>query len=111
MAPQIMSYPDYIDTYLNNYPDLPGVAPQIISSWDHTPRSGMRGSLFVRNTPQRFGDFVDRLLRKLHSYRNPAPFIMIKSWNEWGEGNYLEPDVKYGKGYIKALRKAIDDNR
>ena len=111
LAPQIMSYPDYINTYLNNYPDLPGVAPQIISSWDHTPRSGMRGSLFVRNTPQRFGDFVDRLLRKLHSYRNPAPFIMIKSWNEWGEGNYLEPDVKYGKGYIKALRKAIDDNR
>jgi hypothetical protein len=31
----------------------------------------------------------------------------LKSWNEWGEGNYMEPDLKYGKGYIKALRLAI----
>ena len=35
---------------------------------------------------------------------------MIKSWNEWGEGNYLEPDQKYGKGYIHELRKAINKN-
>ena len=35
--------------------------------------------------------------------------IMLKSWNEWGEGNYMEPDIKYGRGYINALRKAIDE--
>ena len=35
---------------------------------------------------------------------------MLKSWNEWAEGNYMEPDLKYGKGYIQALRKAIEDN-
>ena len=32
----------------------------------------------------------------------------LKSWNEWGEGNYMEPDLKYGKGYIYALRKVVD---
>ena len=36
---------------------------------------------------------------------------MVKSWNEWGEGNYLEPDLKYGKGFIKALRAAIDKHK
>lgn len=35
---------------------------------------------------------------------------MIKSWNEWGEGNYMEPDLKYGRGYINALRKSINEN-
>lgn len=30
---------------------------------------------------------------------------MLKSWNEWGEGNYMEPDLKYGKKYILALKK------
>ena len=34
--------------------------------------------------------------------------IILKSWNEWGEGNYMEPDLRYGDGYIKALRRAID---
>ena len=35
--------------------------------------------------------------------------VMVKSWNEWGEGNYMEPDLKYGHGYIDALREAIDE--
>jgi hypothetical protein len=32
--------------------------------------------------------------------------IFLKSWNEWGEGNYMEPDLKFGKGYINALAEA-----
>ena len=34
--------------------------------------------------------------------------IFLKSWNEWGEGNYMEPDLEHGKDYIKALKRAID---
>ena len=34
--------------------------------------------------------------------------IVLKSWNEWGEGNYMEPDLHYGKGFIHALRDAAD---
>lgn len=33
----------------------------------------------------------------------------IKSWNEWGEGNMMEPDLTYGRGFIEALRKAVDE--
>lgn len=32
---------------------------------------------------------------------------MVKSWNEWAEGNYLEPDLKYGHQYLQALQNAI----
>ena len=34
--------------------------------------------------------------------------LLLKSWNEWGEGNYMEPDLKNGKGYIEALKKALN---
>ena len=29
----------------------------------------------------------------------------LKSWNEWGEGNYVEPDLKNGHGYLEVIRK------
>ena len=35
--------------------------------------------------------------------------VVIKSWNEWGEGNYMEPDMQYGHGYINALRDCLED--
>ena len=35
-------------------------------------------------------------------------FVFLKSWNEWAEGNYMEPDMKWGKQYINVLREAID---
>ena len=37
--------------------------------------------------------------------------ILIKSWNEWGEGNYMEPDLKHGKGYINALKEAVEEHK
>ncbi len=36
---------------------------------------------------------------------------MLKSWNEWGEGNYMEPDLTHGCGYIDALRQALEECR
>jgi len=34
--------------------------------------------------------------------------VFLKSWNEWGEGNYMEPDLKYGKKYIETLKQELD---
>ena len=34
--------------------------------------------------------------------------VFVKSWNEWGEGNYLEPDLQYGDGHLTAFRSVIE---
>jgi len=31
----------------------------------------------------------------------------VKSWNEWAEGNHLEPDHRHGHGYLEVLRDAV----
>ena len=41
-------------------------------------------------------------------YRTHVKLIFLKSWNEWGEGNYMEPDLTFGKGYINALHEALN---
>jgi len=83
------------------------VIPTIIPNWDHTPRSGMNGLLFVDSNPQLFKEHVKQVIRFVSQKDNKL--IFLKSWNEWGEGNYMEPDLKFGKGYINALRDAIQE--
>ena len=33
--------------------------------------------------------------------------IFLRSWNEWAEGNYVEPDLKYGHGFLEAIKNVI----
>ena len=33
--------------------------------------------------------------------------VFVKSWNEWAEGNHLEPDLKFGRGYLEVLRDEL----
>lgn len=81
------------------------VFPTLIPNWDHTPRSGKHGSVFHNATPQLFKNHVIKALEATKDKENNI--IFVKSWNEWGEGNYMEPDIKYGKGYIKALASSL----
>lgn len=83
------------------------VIPMLLPNWDHTPRSGRRGEVLHKSHPKFFYKHAKETLSKVMKKDNKI--IFLKSWNEWGEGNYMEPDLKYGKGYIKALRKAIDE--
>jgi len=82
------------------------VIPFIIPNWDHTPRSGKKGRLFVDSTPHYFEQQAYKVLKAVKKKSNKL--IILKSWNEWAEGNYMEPDLKWGKGYINALKNAIN---
>lgn len=81
------------------------IIPTLIPNWDHTPRSSKGGFVFTESTPK---NFYFQCLNFFKTYPH-KPFYFLKSWNEWGEGNYMEPDLKYGKGYINALKKAIHE--
>ncbi|SMG16785.1 glycoside hydrolase family 99-like domain-containing protein [Fibrobacter sp. UWB13] len=82
------------------------VIPFIIPQWDHTPRSGTKGRVFVNVTPELFEQQAKKILQNVQKKNNKI--VMLKSWNEWGEGNYMEPDLKYGHGFIDALRNALN---
>lgn len=83
------------------------IIPNLLPGFDHSPRSGKYGLILHGSTPQLFYKLCKRVLDLVSKKNNK--FIMLRSWNEWGEGNYMEPDIVYGKGYIEALRKALDE--
>lgn len=83
------------------------VLPSLVPQWDHTPRSGWNGSFFVNATPENFYRHAHEVLSAVKKKNNKLVFL--KSWNEWGEGNMMEPDLTYGRGFIESLRKAKNE--
>ena len=83
--------------------------PSIIPNWDHSPRSGKHGHIFVNSNPQAFKKHIKKVLEQIKHKVPEHRIVLLKSWNEWGEGNYVEPDLKYGRGYLEAIKSAIDE--
>lgn len=81
------------------------VFPEIYSNWDHSPRSGRRGVILNHSTPELFKKALIELLNLIKRKPEDKQICFIKSWNEWGEGNYLEPDLKYGKKYLNIIKE------
>lgn len=89
-------------------PDVAGpLFPCVYPNWDNTPRSGRRGVVATGSTPERFeAQVVDavRIARRLPANEQ---VVVIKSWNEWAEGNYLEPDRETGHARGEALARGL----
>ena len=86
------------------YKRFPCVTPR----WDNSPRWKRGATIFVDSTPELY----ERWLRAtLETFKPASPeenFVFLNAWNEWGEGNHLEPDARFGRGYLEATRRALD---
>jgi hypothetical protein len=94
--------------YFTGHEDsLNHIIPSIYPNWDHSPRSGRKGFIITKSTPELFERHVNDVLIKIMHKPIENRFLYIKSWNEWAEGNYMEPDLKFGLGYLEALKKCL----
>lgn len=107
LTPEIFPYD--IDVMHTEYDEYENVIPTITPNWDHTPRSGYRGVVLKDSTPDKFEKAMKIAIRSVQNKPYDKRMIIIKSWNEWAEGNYLEPDLKFGKAYLEALKKSFED--
>ncbi len=83
------------------------VYPTILPNWDRSPRSGKKARVYVNSTPEVFGEQIDLVLDLIKHKQDEHKIIFLRSWNEWAEGNYVEPDLRYGHGYLDVLREKL----
>lgn len=83
------------------------VYPLLFPQWDRTPRSGKLARIYTHSTPSVFGEQIDSVLELVMQKEEEHKIVFLTSWNEWAEGNYVEPDLKYGHGYLNVLRKKL----
>lgn len=81
--------------------------PTLIPNWDHTPRTGNKGLVFHNSTPQLFEAHVQQVMKTIEEKPFDKRIAFVKSWNEWAEGNYLEPDLRYGTQYLEVIKKHV----
>lgn len=78
--------------------------PLANADWDNTPRAKHLGSVFWGATPSAFKAHLLKCFEQLVLRDTEKQILFIRAWNEWAEGNCLEPESKYGYGYLEAIR-------
>ena len=87
------------------------VYPTLLPQWDRTPRAGVRTNPLTNSTPEKFQKTIEEAITLLKNKQPEHQILFLKSWNEWGEGNYVEPDLRFGHGYLQAIRQAIESSK
>lgn len=87
-----------------NPPEGMDFYPCVFPGWDNTPRSGLDGQVFMHSAPELFQQHLAQACARVADYPAEHKIIILKSWNEWAEGNYLEPDQRFGMGFLEAVK-------
>lgn len=99
-------YIKYWDAIVTHVPDDSKCIPGAFVDWDNTPRKGIRGSWFQGVSPELFYEYMKKqIIHTREVYKKDMLFVF--AWNEWGEGGYLEPDMRFGAGMLQALQRAL----
>ncbi len=81
--------------------------PCVTPAWDNCARRNSDASIFHGSTPELYQKWLTAAAREAVSLRPDDPIVFINAWNEWAEGNHLEPCQKWGRAYLEATRNAL----
>jgi ribosomal protein L11 methylase PrmA len=78
-----------------------------MTGWDNTARRKSGTVIFTESTPDLYESWLRHTIETNSPQRSEEDFLFVMAWNEWAEGNHLEPDELYGRGYLEATARAL----
>jgi len=106
----VMHYADLVERS-HKLPQAPWplVKTVIAGTWDNSARKGSKANVYHGATPSLYERWLTESMQ--FATAHPAvpnhPMVLINAWNEWAEGAYLEPDKRFGYGYLAATQRAV----
>jgi hypothetical protein len=107
MPPIRIDYPKAVKGFFAPEDCEENIYPTIMPQWDRSPRANNADGVYINATPTAFKQHVKQALDVIKNKEDEHKIIFLRSWNEWGEGNYVEPDTIYGHGFLNALKQAL----
>lgn len=108
--PVTLPYSRYAEDTLRYFEDHPSLVPCLVPDFDHSPRSGHKWIIMDNCSPKKWQLLCSKIADLLRIRESENSLLFIKSWNEWGESNYLEPDELFGHGYLEATAQALNSS-
>ena len=105
--PFILPYKSFAERELPAAPVDDAWYPCLTHAWDNTPRSGRRGVVLVDTSPELFRGALNSAIDAIIGRPFDRRLLFLKSWNEWAEGNHLEPDLRFGARFLNAVADAL----
>jgi glycosyltransferase involved in cell wall biosynthesis/GT2 family glycosyltransferase len=81
----------------------------VTPSWDNTARRKKDAVVLSNSTPDLYEKWLSGTIEKTKQNPEIENVVFVNAWNEWGEGSHLEPDVKFGRGYLEATKNALEN--
>lgn len=102
----IQDYRKFAEMRMNKVPSVK-TFPCVIPSWDNSARKRLSASI-QNNDPELFKKWLARSIEKVKDNEDDEKIVFVNAWNEWAEGCHLEPDLRNGKMFLKALKEALE---
>ena len=84
--------------------------PSVTPMWDNSARRKKNYFILHDSTPEKFKVWLLHILKNYDWEQMPESFLFINAWNEWAEGNHMEPCQKWGTAYLDVTKEAIAEN-
>jgi lipopolysaccharide biosynthesis protein len=103
----VWNYQEYVDYVVRQpfpgYNWFPGITP----NWDNSARRKNGYFIFDKSTPESYKTWLEHIVKNYKPKSAEENFLFINAWNEWAEGNHLEPCMKWGRKYLEATKEVL----
>ena len=83
----------------------------VTPGWDNSARRDSDGLVLLGSSPELYGAWLTRLITQATARPEGRRIVFVNAWNEWAEGNHLEPCQRWGRSYLEATRKSLLDSQ
>jgi lipopolysaccharide biosynthesis protein len=79
----------------------------VLPMWDNSARRKSAAYVLLNSSPAAYQEWLEETIRKAKRLEDGSRVVFINAWNEWAEGNHLEPCQKWGHAYLEATQAAL----
>jgi len=104
---RVYHYATVMENMLRKPPPSYRRYPCVTPSWDNSARREAGALILDQSTPELFQSWLTAAVRGELAQADGDRVVFINAWNEWAEGNHLEPDQRHGRAYLEATARAL----